>query len=124
MGGGFDLCYGCGGSQLAKQPNPAPSQSSDLLTTDSGGLYGAYSNASSMSYPALKPSAPPDSPYKASASKTSSSVSSSGDNYDSNFVYPSQLKQLLDMGFEKEKARRLLLKNRGNMSQVLAELIK
>eukprot|EP01083_Nonionella_stella_P085434 236927_1 len=103
--GGFDLCYACGGSQLSKQPNPSPNDM--YLTTDSGlGV--------SSSYPALKPSAPPgpSSPIKKSS------------NYDQDFVYPSQLKQLLDMGFDKDKARRLLLKNRGNMSQVLAELIK
>lgn len=114
--GGFDLCYACGGSQLAKQPNPSPTEM--LLTTDSGLAYGASSDA--MAYPALKPSAPP----APSPNKSSSSKSSSKDSYDPNFVYASQLQQLLDMGFEREKARRLLLKNKGNMSQVLAQLIK
>merc|ERR1719242_2021797 len=113
--GGFDLCYACGGSQLAKQPNPSPTEM--LLTTDSGLAYAA---SDAMAYPALKPSAPPaPSPHKSSSSK-----SSSKDSYDPNFVYASQLQQLLDMGFEREKARRLLLKNKGNMSQVLAQLIK
>merc|ERR1719245_17656 len=113
--GGFDLCYQCGGSQLAKQPNPSPTDM--LLTTDTGYAQ-SQSSSSSMAYPSLKPSAPP-APSPNKDSKTEST-----DNYDSNFVYPSQLKQLLDMGFDKDKSRRLLLKNRGNMSQVLAELIK
>merc|ERR1712154_230663 len=113
--GGFDLCYACGGSQLAKQPNPSPTEM--MLTTDSGLAYHA---SDAMADPALKPSAPPaPSPHKSSSSK-----SSSKDSYDPNFVYASQLQQLLDMGFEREKARRLLLKNKGNMSQVLAQLIK
>eukprot|EP00486_Rosalina_sp_Unknown_P000267 CAMPEP_0201568548 /NCGR_PEP_ID=MMETSP0190_2-20130828/9677_1 /ASSEMBLY_ACC=CAM_ASM_000263 /TAXON_ID=37353 /ORGANISM="Rosalina sp." /LENGTH=635 /DNA_ID=CAMNT_0047989785 /DNA_START=151 /DNA_END=2058 /DNA_ORIENTATION=+ len=127
--GGFDLCYACGGSQLAKQPNPAPDM---FLSTDSGADLQAVLAASAaeangvrgnVGYPALKPSAPP-APSPNKNKKSSSSSSSSDDNYDPNFLYPSQLKQLLDMGFDKDKARKLLLKNRGNMSQVLAELIK
>lgn len=113
--GGFDLCYNCGGSQLAKQPNPSPTEM--LLTTDSGLGYGA---ADAMAYPSLKPSAPP----APSPNKSSSKSSSKDSSYDPNFVYASQLQQLLDMGFERDKARRLLLKNKGNMSQVLAQLIK
>lgn len=117
--GGFDLCYACGGSQLAKQPNPSPTEM--MLTTDSGmHLLEDPVVDSGVSYPALKPSAPP----APSPNRNKNASSSSSDHYDENFVYPSQLKQLLDMGFDKDKARRLLLKNRGNMSQVLAELIK
>merc|ERR1712232_381717 len=114
--GGFDLCYACGGSQVAKQPNPSPTEM--MLRPDKGPkpsavFYGAY--------PALKPSAPPlSSPIKSN----NVSASSSSDHYDSSFVYPSQLKQLLDMGFDRDKARRLLLKERGNMSSVLAKLIQ
>jgi len=121
--GGFDLCYQCGGSQVAKQPNPAPTES--MLSTDNGQSSAASSSAQAYgAYPALmKPSAPP-APSSPAKNKQAAADSSSSDNYDPNFVYPSQLKQLLDMGFEKEKARRLLLKNRGNMSQVLAQLIK
>jgi len=114
--GGFDLCYQCGGSQLAKQPNPSPSDM--FLTTDIGHADTASSANSSSIYPALKPSAPP------APSPNKKKDANDNNNYDPNFVYPSQLKQLLDMGFDKDKSRRLLLKNKGNMSQVLAELIK
>merc|ERR1712228_764896 len=118
--GGFDLCYQCGGSQVAKQPNPSPTEM--MMSTDKGHASAASSNVHAYgAYPALKPSAPP-APLS-SPDKNKKAASSSSDNYDPNFVYPSQLKQLLDMGFDKDKARRLLLKNRGNMSQVLAQLI-
>merc|ERR1719295_793809 len=94
--GGFDLCYNCGGSQLAKQPNPSPNDM--YLTTDSGLAYGAPSDSI---YPALKPSAPP------APSPNKNASSSSSKETDPNFVYATQLQQLLDMGFEREKARRL-----------------
>jgi len=116
--GGFDLCYACGGSQVATQPNPSPTEM-NMLRTDKGPKPSS-SAASYGAYPALKPSAPPlSSPIKSNVG-----ASSSSDHYDSSFVYPSQLKQLLDMGFDRDKARRLLLKERGNMSSVLAKLIQ
>ena len=72
---GFDMCFGCGGSQSAKQ----------LSTSNLDGNNG---------------------------------------NYDPNFIYPSQLKTLLDMGFDEDKSRALLLSHQGNVSQVLMSLIK
>merc|ERR1711997_709751 len=86
--GGFDLCYGCGGGQLAAQPNPSP-QDMFLGTTDSGlGAFGA-----SGAYPALKPSAPPQPSPEKRSSKSSKSSSRDRDS-DPNFVYSSQLQQL------------------------------
>jgi len=128
--GGFDLCYACGGSQVAKQPNPSPNEMNGMvsLRTDKGSSSKKSSSvaaaASYGAYPALKPSAPPAPSSPSKNNKVSAASASSSDHYDSSFVYPSQLKQLLDMGFDRDKARRLLLKERGNMSSVLAKLIQ
>merc|ERR1719361_3066884 len=92
--GVFDLCYQCGGSQVAKQPNPSPTEM--MMSTDKGHSSAVSSNVHAYgAYPALKPSAPP-APLS-SPDKNKKAASSSSDNYDPNFVYPSQLKQLLDL---------------------------
>ncbi len=43
---------------------------------------------------------------------------------DDEFIHKHKMIQLVEMGFEKKKVKRLLLKKNGDMTQVLAALIE
>ncbi|ETO11913.1 hypothetical protein RFI_25462 [Reticulomyxa filosa] len=108
--GGFDMCAACATQQLGRAPvidssknqgfdKQKPSNSNIPLDTDKG-----------APYPILeKPSAPPESNPSAFAFTDA----------DAKFMYPIQLRQLIEMGFDREKIRRLLLQHRGDMSITL-----
>ena len=44
--------------------------------------------------------------------------------WDLDFIYAPQLKQLLDMGFDEDRSRVMLIKRGGNVKRVLSELVE
>jgi len=51
------------------------------------------------------------------------SLSQKDGQYVDGFMYPTKLKQLISMGYDQKTAKKLIIKYKGNMSQVMADLV-
>ncbi|ETO20023.1 hypothetical protein RFI_17197 [Reticulomyxa filosa] len=111
--GGFDLCPSCATSQLGHPPVIDPKLNFDEDVVDDP-------NSKSKANPVGIPlDTDKGAPYPILERPSAPDLNPVHNESDPKFLYPKQLKELLDMGFDEDKARRSLLTHRGDMSAAL-----